>query len=97
MSLGQKAYIYVGKIKDAFKVTINGEDIVTNQVSGIAEISEFLAEGKNEIKINVATSMLNAVIYENRDILNEDGRVLDDRHNSSYGLSEDVIISAKEK
>lgn len=61
--LGQKAYIHVGKIKDAFKVTINGKDIVTNQVSGIAEISEFLAEGKNEIKITVATSMLNAVLY----------------------------------
>lgn len=95
--LGQKAYIHTGKIKDAFNVTINGKDIVINQVSGVSEISEFLVEGTNEIKITVATSMLNAVLHENKDILNEGGRVLDDRHNSSYGLCEDVIISAKEK
>lgn len=91
---GQKAYLHTGKIKDAFGVTINNKEIVVDQVSGIADISKYLKKGKNEIKITVATSLLNAILEENKNILNEDGRVLDDRHPSSYGLTEDVMIKS---
>lgn len=92
--LGEKAYIHTGKIKDAFGVTINGENVIVNQISGVGDISEYLVKGINEIKITVATSMLNAILEENKNILNEDGRVLDDRHNSLYGLTEEVEIKA---
>lgn len=92
---GQKAYLHTGKIKDAFGVVINDKTIVVNQVSGIVDISDYLKKGQNEMKIIVATSLLNALLEENKNILNEDGRVLDDRENSSYGLVENVIISAE--
>lgn len=91
---GQIAYIHMGQVKDAYNVEINGKSVVVDQASGIADISEYLIKGKNEIKVTVATSLLNAILEENKEILNDEGRVLDDRHNSSYGLSQEIYISA---
>lgn len=62
-------------------------------VSGVGDVTEYLVKGKNKIKITVATSLLNTILLENKNILNGDGRVLDDRHNSSYGLKDEVYIS----
>lgn len=90
---GQNAYIHTGNIKDAFGVEINGKQIVVDQVSGVGDVTKYLVKGKNEIKITVATSLLNAILLENKNILNDDGRVLDDRHNSSYGLNDEIFIS----
>ncbi len=90
---GQEAYIHCGFVKDAYGVAINDKDIEIDPISGLANVTDFVKEGKNTIKITVATSMLNAILKENSSILNEDGRVLDDRSPASYGLVNDVIIN----
>lgn len=91
---GQKAYIHLGKVNDAYGLIINDKKVTVDQVSGTADVSKYLQKGKNTIKITVATSLLNAVLNENKDILNDDGRVLDDRHPSEYGLKDEIVISA---
>lgn len=90
---GQQAYLHVAKCKDAFGVEINGKPVVVNQVSGIADVTDYLEKGKNNIKITVATSLLNAVLRANANVLNEDGRVLDDRQPAAHGLNGEVYIS----
>lgn len=89
---GEAAYLHLGQVKDAYGVKINGKDIIVDQVSGNADISDVLKEGENEIEITVATSMLNAILKNNSNILNEDGRVLDDRSPASYGLFNPITI-----
>ena len=66
-----------------------------NQVSGSGNISDFVKAKDNEVQITVATSLLNAILKENENIKNEDGRVLDDRAKAAYGLVNDVIISGQ--
>lgn len=92
---GQKAYIHLGRIKDAYGLMINDKKVIVDQVSGIADISNYLKKGENKIKVTVATSLLNAVLEENKNILNDDGRVLDDRHPSAYGLEGEIVINSK--
>ncbi len=89
---GKAAYIHMGHVKDAYGVKINGTEIVMDQVSGDAEITDVLKNGENEIEITVATSLLNAILKNNSGILNEEGRVLDDRSPSGYGLTNVVTI-----
>lgn len=90
---GQEAYIHCGFIKDAYGVTINDKDIEIDPISGLANVTDFVKPGKNTIKMIVATSMLNAILKENSSILNEEGRVLDDRSPAAYGLVNDVVIN----
>ena len=90
---GKAAYIHFGQVKDAYGVKINGKDIIVDQVSGTADITDVLTAGTNEIEITVATSLLNAVLKNNSSILNDDGRVLDDRSPAAYGLFNEVTIS----
>lgn len=89
---GQKAYLHLGRGHDAFGVKVNGIEITADQVSGDADISSAMKKGENEIEITVATSLLNAILKNNSSILNEDGRVLDDRSPASYGLRDTVTI-----
>ncbi len=89
---GETAYLHLGQVKDAYGVKINGKDVIVDQVSGNADITDYLKEGENEIEITVATSLLNAILKNNSDILNEDGRVLDDRSPASYGLFNPITI-----
>ncbi|MCD7950046.1 MAG: hypothetical protein LUG12_07300 [Erysipelotrichaceae bacterium] len=89
----ESIYIHLGKINDAYGVTINGTEVIVDQASGDCEISKYLNQGNNIIEITIATSLLNAILYENRNVLNDDGRILDDRNTSSYGLTTDVIIN----
>lgn len=89
---GQTAYLHMGQVKDAYGVKINGTEIVVDQVSGNAEIGSVLKAGENEIEITVATSLLNAVLKNNSGILNDEGRVLDDRSPAAYGLFNPVTI-----
>jgi hypothetical protein len=37
--------------------------------------------------------MLNAILKSNEGILNDDGRVLDDRAPSAYGLTDTVVVN----
>lgn len=90
---GQKAYIHCGFIKDAYGVTINDKDIDIDPISGLADVTDFVKPGENTTKVTVATSMLNAILKENSSILNEDGRVLDDRSPAAYGLVNDIVIN----
>jgi len=89
---GQKAYLHLGRGHDAFGVKVNGTEITVDQVSGDADISAAMKKGENEIEITVATSLLNAILKNNSSILNDEGRVLDDRSPASYGLREAVTI-----
>ncbi|MBR2812773.1 MAG: hypothetical protein IKD69_15470, partial [Solobacterium sp.] len=76
----------------AYGVRINGQDVIVDQVSGDAEIGSLLKNGENTIEITVATSLLNALLKNNENILNDEGRVLDDRTPAGYGLFETVTI-----
>lgn len=62
------------------------------QASGDADVSALVKPGENKIEVTVASSLLNAVLENNKGILNDDGRVLDDRSPSGYGLTEQVTI-----
>jgi hypothetical protein len=89
---GKAAYIHMGHVKDAYGVKINGKEIIVDQVSGDAEITDALKNGENEIEITVATSLLNAILNNNSGILNDEGRVLDDRSPAGYGLFNEIVI-----
>ena len=91
-SNGDGAYLDMGRIKDAFGLKVNGETVTVNQLDPCADISAYLKDGSNTVEITVATSLLNALLAENRDVLNDDGRVLDDRDRSSYGLFGEVSL-----
>ena len=86
------AYLDLGRIKDAFGLKINGETVTVNQIAPVVDISDYLKDGDNTVEITVATSLLNALLAENRDIVNDDGRVLDDRDRSAYGLSGEIVM-----
>lgn len=92
-SEGQRVYIHLGHVKDAYGLTINGSQVAIDQASGTAEITDYVHEGENEVEIRVATSMLNAILKSNEGILNDDGRVLDDRAPSAYGLTDTVVVN----
>ena len=89
---GDGAYLDMGRIKDAFGLKVNGETVTVNQIDPCPDISACLKDGENTVEITIATSLLNALLAENRDVLNDAGRVLDDRDRSSYGLFEDVSL-----
>ena len=63
-----------------------------DQASGNADVSELVKPGDNTLEVTVASSLLNAVLENNKEILNDDGRVLDDRDPSAYGLTDTVSI-----
>ena len=90
--VGQAAYLHVGHVKDAYGVKVNGQDVIVDQASGDADVSALLQPGENQIEVTVASSLLNAILENNKGILNDDGRVLDDRSPSGYGLTEQVTI-----
>jgi len=89
---GQAAYLHLGHVKDAFGVRVNGAEVVVDQASGNADVSELVKPGDNTLEVTVASSLLNAVLENNKEILNDDGRVLDDRDPSAYGLTDTVSI-----
>lgn len=89
---GQAAWLHMGHVKDAFGVKVNGQGVLVDQASGDANITELLKPGENQIEVTVASSLLNAILENNKDFLNDDGRVLDDRTPSGYGLTEQVTI-----
>ena len=91
---GETAYIHMGRVKDAYGVKINGEEVIVDQVSGDANITDLLKEGDNDIEVTIASSLLNAILKNNSTILNDDGRVLDDRNPAAYGLFNEVTINA---
>lgn len=90
---GQQVYLHLGRNKDAYGIKINGTEVIADQVSGDADVSAVLHKGTNEIEITVATSLLNAVLKNNASILNDEGRVLDDRSPAAYGLRNEVTLS----
>ncbi len=89
---GQAAWLHMGHVKDAYGVKVNGTEVLVDQASGNADVSALVKPGENKIEVTVASSLLNAVLENNKGILNDDGRVLDDRSPSGYGLTEQVTI-----
>lgn len=89
---GQAAWLHMGHVKDAYGVKVNGTEVTVDQTSGNADVSALVKPGENRIEVTVASSLLNAVLENNKDIKNDDGRVLDDRSPSGYGLTERVTI-----
>ena len=90
---GQQVWIHLGRNKDAYGILINGAELIADQASGNADVTSVLKKGTNEIEITVATSLLNAVLKNNSGILNDEGRVLDDRSPAAYGLRNEVTLS----
>ncbi|MBQ9315215.1 MAG: hypothetical protein IJ203_00185 [Atopobiaceae bacterium] len=89
---GQAAWLHMGHVKDAYGVKVNGTEVLVDQASGNADVSALVKPGENQIEVTVASSLLNAVLENNKGILNDDGRVLDDRSPSGYGLTEQVTV-----
>ena len=57
----------MGHVKDAYGVKINGADFMVDQASGDASISALVKPGENKIEVTVASSLLNAVLKNNRE------------------------------
>ena len=89
---GQAAWLHMGHVKDAYGVKVNGTEVIVDQASGNADVSALVRPGEHQIEVTVASSLLNAVLENNKGILNDEGRVLDDRSPSGYGLTEQVTI-----
>lgn len=75
--------IQLPRAKDTLELRVNDQIVPLDPIEGRVDISRFVQTGRNQIKISVASTLLNAVLKEN---------VEDQREVDNYGLMGDVTI-----
>lgn len=81
---GIGAILNLGEVAGTYRISINGSNLKTDQIDTSIDIGTYLKKGENEVTIEVASTLLNAIIAEYPD----DGRSSDE-----YGLLAEVVIS----
>lgn len=74
--------------KDTIQVKVNGQIVALDPIEGRVDISKFAVEGKNNLEIKVASTLLNALLKENTD---------DKREIDNYGLFGNIFIKPYKK
>ena len=88
LSSNQGAELQIPKAKDTIEIRVNDQIVALDPIEGRVDISRFVQAGQNQLKISVASTLLNAVLKEN---------VKDKRDVDNYGLIGDVILRTYQK
>lgn len=88
----------IEKVCDSFDLKVNGKEVKCNPMCFAIPIGKYLKEGRNEIEIRVASTLLNAVIQNSRK-KNICGlhKTPDIREMNDYGMMGEVALYVKIK
>ncbi|MDA0174497.1 glycosyl hydrolase [Solirubrobacter taibaiensis] len=80
------ATLSLGQAVDTVKVTVNGQDVAVDQISGVAEVGPALKAGANTLVVRVATTLNNrlATLFP---------AVVTRGHTQNYGLIGPVVLT----
>lgn len=81
---GVGAVIELGDVVDTYRITVNGSALTTNQIDTTLDIGPWLHAGSNTISVEVASTLLNAVLASNPS---------DTRKPDEYGLLSPVTLT----
>ena len=62
-----RAVLHLGKIRDSYSLKINGQEIVSDPFCLEVDVSSYMRSGENTVEIQVASTLLNAVIIHSRE------------------------------
>ena len=60
---GSSAILSLGQVQDTVKVTVNGNDVPVDQISGDADVGPYLEAGANALAVRVATTLNNRLSH----------------------------------
>lgn len=80
------AILDLGTVVDSFAVTVNGEDVDVDQVTGRADLRDELRAGENTLTVRVSTTLINR-------LASLDTAVRNRGHYQNYGLLGPVTLS----
>lgn len=81
---GTGAVIELGDVVDTYRITVNGTTLTTNQIDTTLDIGPWLKAGENTISVEVASTLLNAVLASNP---------ADTRSPDEYGMLSPVTLT----
>lgn len=63
----RRAVLHLGKIRDSYRLKINGQEIVSDPFCSEVDVSPYMRSGENTVEVQVASTLLNAVITYSRE------------------------------
>ena len=81
---GCGALISLGDVVDSYQIAVNGNWVPVNQINTTIDIGSFLKAGENTITVEVASTLLNAVLVVHP---------TDDRSSDEYGMMGPVVLT----
>lgn len=81
---GTGAVIELGDVVDTYRITVNGTTLTTNQIDTTLDIGPWLKAGENIITVEVASTLLNAMLASNP---------ADTRSPDEYGMLSPVTLT----
>jgi hypothetical protein len=80
------ATLSLGQVTDTFRVTVNGQAVAVDQISGSIDVGPYLRAGENTLEVRVATSLNNRLFALDQTVRNR-GVV------QAYGLVGPVVVA----
>lgn len=81
---GFGAVIHLGDVVDTYQLTVNGRTVPVNQINTNVDIGRYLVAGENTVTVEVASTLLNAVLAANE---------TDTRQPDEYGILNEVTLT----
>ena len=81
---GSGALIRLGDVVDSYQIEVNGNLVPASQIDTTIDIGKYLKAGENTITVEVASTLLNAVL---------DAHALDGRNPDEYGMMGPVTLT----
>lgn len=81
---GSGALIRLGDVVDSYQIEVNGNVVPASQINTTIDIGKYLKAGENTITVEVASTLLNAVL---------DAHALDGRNPDEYGMMGPVVLT----
>lgn len=81
---GSGALIRLGDVVDSYQIEVNGNVVPASQINTTIDIGKYLEAGENTITVEVASTLLNAVL---------DAHALDGRNPDEYGMMGPVVLT----
>ena len=77
----------LGQVTDTYSIKVNGREVPADQVNTCVDIGKYLMKGENIIEVTVASTLLNAVLSNNKEMGTYDYRQPDE-----YGILNEVQV-----
>ena len=81
---GTGAIISLGDVVDSYQIYVNGTQVPASQIDTTIDIGKYLKSGENTITVEVASTLLNAVLVANP---------TDTRKPDEYGMMGQVVLT----